>query len=706
MRVALLGGFAFVLFATVFFRLWFLQVLTGDEYVSQAAQNRARNIRIDAPRGDIVDRSGENTLVTTRLAQVVQLLPGDLPEVERELAAEYGKALSAAERERLAAGDRARAIARAARREKRKLTKSERTERRRLLKASRKARSVAIPPLPQDAELRDLYRALGRVIGFKQSQIHRRVIQQVAQTPYAAVTVKTDIDAAAYAHLKERAKQFPGVRVSKLYLREYPHDDVAAHLFGTIGEISPEELKRDRYRGVGQGELIGKSGVEFAYDRYLRGKPGYRRQVVDAFGEACDDPVRCPERITKPLQGYELKLTIDFDLQRSAQRALARYAGGRPGAFVAMDPRSGEILALGSAPSFDANLFAKPIAQEKYDALNSDEAGKPLFNRAIAGVYPTGSTFKLVTATAALEAGVIEPGTPIVDDGVFELGPQKFKNAKDAVFGTIDLPRALQVSSDVFFYTLGARMNDMDGQVLQTWARRLGLGKRTGIEIPGEFDGLVPDRKWRDGGYREYSRCAKKNKLQEQTVPALLKCGGIERPWSTGDNVNLAVGQGDFQATPLQMAVAYSTLANGGTVVRPHLGKGVEDGRGTTIAKIEKPSRRKVEIDEVTRTTILEGLRRAAMEGDGTSAQIFGDFPFAVYGKTGTVERPPLPDQSWYAAYVNAQNRPIVVITTVEQGGFGAETAAPAACQIIKTWYDLGDEPCLASGSEDPAIPE
>jgi len=702
-RVAILGGVAFVLFAMIFFRLWFLQVLTGEEYVSQARENRVRSIRIDAPRGDIVDRTGANELVTTRLAQVVQLLPGELPETERTLAARYGAAVSASERERLAAGDRVRAMDRARRREKRKFSRAERSGRRTLVRQSRRARAVKIPPLPADARLRDLYRGLGRVIGLTQTQIHRRVIQQVAQTPYAAVTVKTDIDQAAYNFLRERTKQFPGVRVSKLYLRTYPFKELAAHLFGTIGEVSPDELRRARYRGVAQGERIGKSGVEFAYDRYLRGKAGSRRQVVDAMGQACDDPSRCAERISKPLQGYKLKLTLDLDLQRSAQQAMARVSGGKPGAFVAMDPRNGEILALGSVPSFDANAFAKPISQEKFDALNSEPAGKPLFNRAIAGVYPTGSVFKLITATAGLEAGLITPETPIDDPGFFKLGPQTFKNARDAVFGTIALPRALQVSSDVFFYKLGFRLNDQ-GPVLQQWARRLGLGKATGIEIPGEFDGLVPDRKWRDAGFAKYKDCVERNKLPAGTTAALLECGGIEREWSAGDNVNLAVGQGDLQATPLQMAVAYATLANGGTVVRPHLGKRIEDGQGRVIAKLGKPPRRKVQISEVTRTSILEGLRRAAMEGDGTSASIFGTFPLTVHGKTGTVERPPQPDQSWYAAYVNANNRPIVVVTTIEGGGFGAETAAPAACQILKTWYDLGTKPCTPA--EAPATIE
>lgn len=242
MRVAILGGIAFVLFATVFFRLWFLQILSGDDYVSQAAQNKARKIRIDAPRGMIVDRNGEE-LVKTRQAAVVQFLPDELPRSVRDLAAGYGAAVSASERRRLAAGERLRALERVGRRQDRRLTATQRRERRELRRASLRAEPVALPPMPRDPEVSRLYRRLGRVIDVEPRQIHRRVIEQVAQTPYAAVTVKTDVDAPAYNYLLERAGQFPGVRVEKLYLREYPHDELGAHLFGTLREISPEELE-------------------------------------------------------------------------------------------------------------------------------------------------------------------------------------------------------------------------------------------------------------------------------------------------------------------------------------------------------------------------------------------------------------------------------------------------------------------------------
>jgi penicillin-binding protein 2 len=379
------------------------------------------------------------------------------------------------------------------------------------------------------------------------------------------------------------------------------------------------------------------------------------------------------------------------------RRAIGAANGnGNPakaGAYVAMDPTDGSVLALGSYPSFDANLFAKPISQSMFEKLNSEERGAPLYNRAIAGTYPTGSIFKPITAVAALETGVYRLGEIINDDGEFELGPQTFKNAKDAVFGPLEMVKGLEVSSDVFFYTLGARMN-AEGPVLQGWARKLGLGRRTGIDIPGEISGLVPDRRWRDEGFAAYRKCVRRKHVPAQTLEAVAKCGGIERPWSTGDNVNLAVGQGDLQATPLQMAVAYSAIANGGKVVRPHLGMSVEDGAGRTVEEIHRTPRRRVKIDAGDRDAIMKGLFEAANAPEGTSSDVFKGFGsggLKVYGKTGTAERGPgQSDQSWYAAYVPHPKRPIVVIVTIEKGGFGAETAAPAARLILSKWFDLG----------------
>ena len=536
MRVAVLGGLAFVLFAIVFFRLWFLQVLSGEDYVSQARDNRVRKVRIEAPRGDIVDRHG-TTLVKTRVAPVVQIVPSSLPDSVLEQADEFRKARGVVEKSRLAAADRLRSLERDIREQRRGATRAQRRDRRRLARAARSAEPVPVPPVPvQEVELRRLYRRLGHVIDVRPKLIHERVIEGVAELPYSNVTIRSAVDRNAFNYIRERKEQFPGVAVEKQYLRDYPHKQLAAQLFGTTREISPKELKLARYRGVEPGTRIGADGIEESYDKYLRGKDGYTRVVINALGNR-DDRRRMTRR--EPRQGQRLRLTLDLNLQRAANDALGRAVGAasvygaKAGAFVAMDPRNGEILALGSYPSFDANEFAKPISQNRYRQLSSEERGAPLFNRAIAATYPTGSTFKPITAMAALEEGVITPSSTIVDDGEFDLGDRVLHNARDASYGALQLPGALTVSSDIFFYQLGLDMNGR-GPVLQEWARRLGIGRRTGIDIPGEFAGLVPDSEWRDEGYKEYLRCAKKAKVEPGTTAALFECGGIERTWTRG----------------------------------------------------------------------------------------------------------------------------------------------------------------------------
>ncbi len=356
-------------------------------------------------------------------------------------------------------------------------------------------------------------------------------------------------------------------------------------------------------------------------------------------------------------------------MQKVGQDALA----GRRGAFVAMDIHTGEIRAMGSTPSFDPNIFAKRIKESDYKRLTSVDNGAPLANRATQGAYPTGSTFKLITSVAALESGVTTPDTPYTDGGSFTLGGGlTLHNAGGAAYGTLSLRRALQVSSDVFFYHLGAELNSAgDGQNLQRWAYRLGIGHRTGVDLPAEGSGLLPTKKWRDRLYKK-----------KQT----------DRPWSIGDNVNLSVGQGDLQADPLQMAVAYATVANGGTVVRPHLGLRIEDASGVAIQELHTPPRRRVKIRPEFRQAILDGLYAAAQSPGGTSYPVFGEdssFPIKVAGKTGTAERPPNGDQSWYVALAPYPHPRYVIAVTVENGGFGAETAAPAAKQIIGALFNV-----------------
>jgi penicillin-binding protein 2 len=297
------------------------------------------------------------------------------------------------------------------------------------------------------------------------------------------------------------------------------------------------------------------------------------------------------------------------------------------------------------------------------NALYQNESA-PLLDRATEGEYPTGSTFKIITALAALENGVITPNTVIDDPGQLCLGEECFENAEGAAYGPLSLVPALEVSDDVFFYTLGLKM--WDTNELQEWAHKLGIGRATGIDIPVNTNGLLPSKHWRD---------------------QLFKEGETERPWSAGDNIQLATGQGDLQTNPLQMAVAYAALGNGGKIVTPHLGMEIEDAAGRVLKEFDPPPQRKIHIDPAMRSVILEGLHQAAQGPRGTSDPIFGGFPIPVAGKTGTAERHGHADQSWYAVLAPYPNPRIVTVVTIEEGGFGAQAAAPAAHTILETYF-------------------
>ncbi|MEJ7715999.1 MAG: penicillin-binding transpeptidase domain-containing protein [Thermoleophilaceae bacterium] len=334
-------------------------------------------------------------------------------------------------------------------------------------------------------------------------------------------------------------------------------------------------------------------------------------------------------------------------MQKAGQRAL----GGKAGAFVVMNVNDGEVLGLGSSPSFDPNQFSKVIRQSDYKRLTSKENGEPIVNRAIQSAYPTGSTFKLITASAALMGGLITPDTVQYDGGSLKVGAQTFKNAGGAVNGPVALRKALSVSSDVFFYRLGQEANGKgDGVLIQKWAKKLGLGRKTGIDLPSETPGLIPTPDYRNRGFERYQRCVKKEKPTPQEI-SFGKCGFFDRPWSVGDNVNFSVGQGDLAADPLQMAVAYAAIANGGKVVRPRLGQRIEDSSGRPLQELETAPKRNAGVKPEFRQAILDGLRSAASDAGGTSASVFEGFKIPVAGKTGTAEKGGgRADQSWYVA--------------------------------------------------------
>jgi penicillin-binding protein 2 len=630
LRVAILGGVAVVMFGVVFFRLWYLQVLSGEQYVHQANANRVRDLPIAAPRGQVFDREGK-AIVASRVTNAVQIVPSALPPKGRP---------------RLA-----------------------------------------------------LYRRLGALLGMSAPHVQALVVKGRTALPYAPVTIKTDAGRGVLTVLAERQNRFPGVTQQPVSIRAYPYGEMAAQVLGYVGQVSERELKLRAFQGVQQGSVVGQEGLEYYYDRYLRGSDGVQRVEVNSAGYP--EPSRLQP--TPPKAGYSLKVTLDLGLQQAAEKALLEgieraRAGGKPagaGAFTAIDPRNGQILAIGSYPTFDPNKFAKPLTKSEYAALQGkastaggEEAPAPLTNRAVNGTYPTGSTFKPITAMGALESGVLNPSAGLGAGQCIHVSTQEFCNAGHAEYGALDLVNALRVSSDTYFFEVGELANS-HGNVIQKEAHELGIGEQTGIDLPSEVTGLVPDRAWRAKVAAEELACERRRHVSS--------CGISDgRPWSVGDNMHLAVGQGDLITSPLQMAVAYSTLANAymhggyGTVVRPHLGMEVDESGGGLVQSLSFPPARHVRLNYSDLSLVMQGIHDAASQPGGTSFDVWSGWDQAehpIYGKTGTAERAGKEDQSWYMCYVGDPQRPIVIAVTVEQGGFGAETAAPIARLIASRWF-------------------
>jgi penicillin-binding protein 2 len=506
-------------------------------------------------------------------------------------------------------------------------------------------------------------RHLGSLLGLSQSAIRRKVRETPQYAGYPVV-LRQGVDRRLLFYLLENQARFPGVRVERTYVRDYKDGSLAAHVLGIVGQVTPHQLTRPAYRTLRPGDIIGQAGVEYTYDKFLRGTAGSQKIQVDALGRPRGQLGSNPARA-----GDNLRLTIDSGLQAVGEDALRTK--GLPGAFVAMDVQTGAILGMGSYPSYDPSFYTRPHTKAQYDAFGN-RPGDPLVDRADQGGYPTGSAFKPITATAALEDQLISPSTIFDDTGSLDIGGITLHNAGGAANGPVDMSTALKVSSDVYFYNLGlhAEASGNGGQI-QDWAFRYGLGRKPAIDIPDATSGLIPTPAWRNRVYRHHSNPF------------------IDRPWTQGDNVNLAVGQGDVQVTPLQLARAYAALANGGSLVTPHLGGRIVDVHGRTVRKIKPAPQRHLNISPGTRSVILGGMHRAADEAGGTSYPVMGSFPIQVAGKTGTAQRDGQQDQSWYGVIAPYDNPRIVVAVTVERGGFGVESAAPIARAILERYFNL-----------------
>jgi penicillin-binding protein 2 len=622
-RISVLGVAMLVIFAVLLLRLWALQVLAGTKYVNQATANSFRTVRVQAPRGQIVDRNGV-PLVTNVPATAIELWPADLPKVYTKRYAEL------------------RALAH--------LTRVPLYEIAAGIKTRRESNDLVTP-----------------------------------------VTVRQSASDPMVYYLYEHAGQFPGVTTRRTFIRHYPYHSLAAQILGYVGEVSPTQLKslaKQRYK---PGDEIGQSGVESTYDTYLRGVAGTARMHIDAFGR----PRSSLETTTIAKQGNDLRLTIDVKLQQAAEKALQYgihlaqsnkqwYAHG--GAIVALDPTDGSILAMASSPTYDPSVYAghvtpKELADAGLTTKTAAAKNYPSLDRATSGTYPPGSTFKPVTALAAMQEHLVSPYAYLPCTGTYS-SPQDrshrtFHNWDPNVNQAMDLPTALAYSCDTYFYRVGNEFYNLPserGQPLQKWADIFGFGARTGVDIGPESSGLVPTIGWRRSHFTTE----------------------VDKLWKPGDSIQLAIGQGDLLVTPLQMARFYALIANGGKLVTPHVLEGVQSPNGSAVLVRATPAPRDVGLDPAAVRVVQKGLWEGTHLSFGTSYGVFGNFPVSIAGKTGTAEKVvSLPgylgtqNQSWWCGYGPSDAAKLVVCAVIENGGHGGDAAAPAAAQVFASYFHV-----------------
>lgn len=713
LRVAILGTFALIMFGIIFFRLWYLQVLTGTQAVRQISQQETRPLPIPAPRGEI-KAANNQPLVGSKPTSAVQIVPSELPPGIAEQVRIYEVNAKATAEKAAAEEERLKAYQSTLHASGHRISRRERQE---LARLEARVNNVPAPRIPllqaRYVRLRSLFARLGRVLNMSSRRIDELVVTGVYTTRYSPVTIKSDVGQGPRTVLLERSNEFPAVIAQPVSTREYPFGEMAAQVVGTVGAVTKEELESGPYKGIEQGAIVGQTGLEATYDSYLRGKAGEQTVHVNAANE----PVGSEVAVKQPQAGDNLKLTMQPGLQYAGEKALREQialanARGKPadgGAFVALNPLNGEVLAMGSYPTYNPSVFTKPLTPEQARALFGREGetappsgGRPLLNRAFQDGYPVGSTFKPIIAIGAMEAGILDPYESLGGGAFIEVGGRKFENSEGTTYAATDLVHALEESSDTYFYTVG-KMAYPHGDVLQKMARRLGIGEATGIDLPYEDEGTVPDEAW----LRQLDKAEEKCTRHNHGIPCKKYVGEPNELWTVGQDMILAVGQGNLLTSPLQMAVAYSALVNayrnGGeaVVVTPHLGSEILEQNGTLVESLNakyKP-RKRFHLNPTYINLIFEGIHDATVGPHGTSTPVWAGWNqqlHETFGKTGTAERLGEETQSWYMAYVADEKRPIVIAATVEQGGFGVEAAAPIARAMAGEWF--GGQPAASQG--------
>jgi penicillin-binding protein 2 len=631
-RVSLLASVVLLLFVALFSRLWYLQVLAGDRYGQLAEGNRVRQVVIDAPRGRILDRKGK------------------------------------------------------------------------VIVDNRGARAVTVKVRDMGGQKDVVMDRLARLLGVPRAQLDERLEGYVG-SPLRGVPVAEDVQPEVLFYLTEHAAQFPGVEPAVVPLRRYPHGALAAHVLGYVAEISGEQLNEERYRAYRQGDLIGKAGVEMTYDRDIRGRDGYQLLEVNASGKA----VRTLAN-QEPVQGNDLQLTIDLDVQKAAETALAEgmakartYHDKERGttypataaAAVVLDVRDGALLALASLPQYDPRRFVGGIKRSDFAAYQSAK-GKPLINRAVQSVYPPGSTWKSFVAMAGLTSGTITPSTRFSCGGSFRLGNYVKRDWKPSGHGSVDLNKSLEQSCDVYYYTVGNlfwRQEEGNlsrhrpaGEKMQAMARQFGFDRQPELDLPFAADGTIPDRSWR----REFWT-ANKDMYCKGTSRLYRELCAEGWRWRGGDNLNIAIGQGDIQVSPLQLARGYAALGNGGTVYSPRVGDRVLDAATRAPVRAVAPKVASV-VKAPPRVFSAVGDALALVPVSGTAVSAFSGFPldrYPIAGKTGTADLPPYAPFAWFASFAPASKPKYAVVVMVEQGGHGGQTAGPIARKIYESLFGV-----------------
>jgi penicillin-binding protein 2 len=510
----------------------------------------------------------------------------------------------------------------------------------------------------QTQDVEQTLRILAAATGEDEARLHEIVARRRREPSYRPIVLIDNATIEQWIAVRARQLELPGIVTQDVPTRQYPASDMAAHLFGYVSEVTGDQLARAEYQGVDAGAIVGQAGVEQAYNQYLMGTDGNKRVIVNSVGREINEVGK-----DDPQEGDVLQLTIDADVQKAVEDGF--HHSGFNGAAVILDPRSGEVLSLVSLPAYDPNTFATGIDRATWNALLTDKL-KPLQNRALQGTYSPGSTFKIAVATAALQEGLVTPDFKVHCSGGASFYGRYFQCWRKGGHGTVDLRRAIEQSCNTYFYTLG---NMVGVDRIHKWANALGLGERSGIDLPNEVSGLVPSSEWK--------RRVRKEK------------------WYAGETISVAIGQGQVNVTPMSMAVMMMTVANGGTRYTPHVLKAIDRGKG--FEPVPPPAPKSVaRLKPETVSALHDGLWMVVNgAGTGGRARIPGK---DVSGKTGTAQvisltgaRTARSDfdvrhHGWFVFFAPRDNPEIAGVVFAEHAEHGA-SAAPIAKYAMETYF-------------------